>query len=373
MGIAKLPLRVVVIGCGRVFEQCHLPALRTLHDIDVVGLVDSNVDRLNTVADRLAVERRYTDYRVMLKEAAVDVVAVCTPPHLHAEIGLAVLDVGKHLFMEKPLALSLLDADRLVNRAAASSGKALAGFNLRWHRLVREARTMITGGSLGRLETMHTMFASRTGFLTPGSDWRHRHEVGGSVLFDLGIHHFDLWRVLMQSEIEEVSAHYRADDPAVECATVSATMGNGVLITASFARGLSDRNEVEIFGRDGELQLSCYRFDSLRLRRNSEPQGAARDWSRGVRRAFRNLPHAVALWRQGGDVIASYRAQWYHFIDAIRNDTPVECTFEEARSAVRVALATIESAAHGQPVRVAHAAGAITPLDPAERLSRTAG
>jgi hypothetical protein len=82
----------------------------------VVGLVDSNVDRLNTVADRLAVERRYSDYRVMLKEAAVDVVAVCTPPHLHAEIGLAVLDVGKHLFMEKPLALSLPDADRLVKR-----------------------------------------------------------------------------------------------------------------------------------------------------------------------------------------------------------------------------------------------------------------
>ncbi len=370
--MAKRPLRVVVIGCGQVWEHCHLPALRTLHELEVVGLVDSNVDRVNTIADRLAVTRRYSDYRVMLKETDADVVAVCTPPRLHADIGLAVLDAGKHLFMEKPLALSLHDADRLVNHASASSGKALVGFNLRWHRLVREAGVMLTRGRLGRLETMHTIFASRTGFLTAGSDWRRCHEAGGNLLFDLGIHHFDLWRVLMQSEVEEVSAQYRAGDPAVECATVQAVMGNGVLITASFARGLSDRNEVEICGRDAELRLSCYRFDSLRLRRNSEPQGAARQWLHGVRRAVRSLPYAARVWRQGGDVVASYRAQWQHFIDAIRNDRSVDCTFREARSALQVALAAIESAAHGQPVRVADAADVITPLDTAQRLTPAA-
>lgn len=373
MGTGKPPLRLVVIGCGRVVEQCHLPALRSLAAAEIVGLVDNNLDRLNTVADRLGVEHRYTDYRVMLKEATVDVVAVCAPPHLHAEIGLAVLDAGKHLFMEKPLALSLNDADRLIDRASTSAGKALVGFNLRWHRLVRQARALLDDGSLGRLEMMHTMFTSRTGFLTADSDWRHHHDLGGSVLVDLGIHHFDLWQFLTQSEVVEVSAQYRSDDPAVECATVTATMANGVLVTASFARGLSDRNELEMFGRNGWLRLSCYRFDSLSTCQNSEPQGAAREWLRGIHRMWRNLPQAALLRRQGGDVVNSYRAEWQHFIDAIRNDTPVQCSFEDARSALHIALATVESAAHGQPVRVAQAARAITPIDSAARLSRSAG
>jgi len=352
-------------------EQCHLPALRTLHDIRVTALVDDNRDHLNAVGDRLGVARRYDDYRAVLDDAAVDAVAVCAPPHLHAEIGLAVLDAGKHLFMEKPLALSIDDAGRLVERAAASASKALVGFNLRWHRLVREARAVTTRGRLGRLETMHSMFTSRSGFLAPDSDWRHRHELGGSVLFDLGIHHFDLWRFLTQSEVEEVCAQYRSDDAAIECATVSARMANGVLVTSSFARGLSDRNEIALRGREGELDLSCYRFDSLRMRHNAEPQGAARDWLRALRRAARTIPQAAMSWRQDGDVIASYRAQWQHFIDAIRNDTAIDCTFDEARRALLVALATVESASHGQAVRVAQAAGTIAPLGPVERLSRT--
>ncbi len=60
----------------------------------------------------------------MLNEAGVDLVAVCAPPQLHAEIGLAVVDAGKHLFMEKPLALSLHDADRLVKRAAGGGAQS---------------------------------------------------------------------------------------------------------------------------------------------------------------------------------------------------------------------------------------------------------
>jgi predicted dehydrogenase len=356
-----------------VTEQCHLPVLQTLAGIELVGFVDSDCDRLNTVGDRHGVRRRYNDYRVMLNEARADVVAVCVPPQFHAEIGLAVLDAGKHLFMEKPLALSLHEADQLAERAAASPGKVLIGFNLRWHRLVRRAREVIDGGSLGPLETMHTTFTSRTGFATHGSDWRHQHDLGGSVLFDLGIHHFDLWRFLMRSEVEEVFARYRSDDPAVERAAVSATMGNGVLVTALFSHGLSDTNELEICGRKGRLRLSCYRFDSLRVSENSAAHGAVRDWLSGMVRAFRNGPQAASGWRQGGDVIASYRAEWQHFIDSIRKDTRVQCSVEDARSALQVALATVESASCGQPVRVAQAARAIIPIASATRMSRTVG
>jgi myo-inositol 2-dehydrogenase / D-chiro-inositol 1-dehydrogenase len=373
VGSENPPLRLAVIGCGRVVEQCHLPALRTFAGLEVAALVDSDPDRLDRVAGGLGVRRRYRDYREMLNDGAVDVVAVCAPPHLHAEIGLAVLDAGKHLFLEKPLALSLADADRLVERAAAARGKALAGFNLRWHRLVRLAQHVIDNGELGLPATMHTEFTSATAFPAEGSAWRRQHDLGGGVLFDLGIHHFDLWRFLMRCEVEEVFAHRQADGGEVECVTVNATMANGALVTASFSHGVSDTNELEVHGRKARLRLSCYRFDSLHVDHNTAPRGPMHDWLAAMGRALRIVPQAAGRLLRGGDVIASYRAEWQHFIDVIRNGAPVQCGFEDARSALQITLAAIESASCGQPVRVARAAGAIAPLAAPAQVRHAAG
>jgi predicted dehydrogenase len=359
-----------VVGCGVVIERCHLPVLQTLKDIELVALVDTDPDRLNQVADRLNIHRRYSGYRSMLDDAPVDVVAVCAPPQYHAEIGLAVLDAGKHLFMEKPLALCLDDADRLVERAAASPAKALVGFNLRWHRLVRAALGVIADDGLGTLETMHTVFTSGTAFATARSEWRQRHDLGGSVLLDLGIHHFDLWRFLMRSEVDEVVAYRSAQDAEVECGTVSAVMANGALVTSSFSHGLTDANEVEICGRKGRLRFSCYRSGSFHVHENSAPQGGVRGRLREMMRALTHAPRMASQWRRGGDVIASYRGEWHHFIDAIRNGTPIHGSFEDGRSALQVALAAVESAARGQPLRVARAPRAITPTGTVARASR---
>jgi myo-inositol 2-dehydrogenase / D-chiro-inositol 1-dehydrogenase len=370
---ANPPLRLAVVGCGRVVEQCHLPALQTLAGVELVALVDTDLGVLHKIADRLGVRARYGDYRTGLDDARVDVVAVCAPPQFHAEIGLAVLDAGKHLFMEKPLALGLNDADRLVARAVAGPGKAFMAFNLRWHRLVRQARRVIDEGRLGALEMIHTAFTSRTGFRTEASDWRHRRDLGGSVLFDLGIHHFDLWRFLTQSEVEKVFANSSSNGRGIECATVSSTMENGVLVTSTFSHGLSDTNELEICGRRGRLRMSCYRFDSFWVSDNAAPQGALRDWLGRIGRVFRTVPQVASRLRRRGDVADSYRAEWQHFIDAIRSDTPVACTFEDARRAVQIALAAVESASRGQPIRVGHAARVIVPLASPTRMNRTVG
>ncbi len=353
------PLRLALIGCGRVVEQCHLPALQALTGITLVAVADTDSGRLNKVADRFGVRRRYGDYRAMLNDRGVDVVAVCAPPQFHPEMGLAVLDAGKHLFLEKPMALTLSDADRLVDRAAGVTGKAMAGFNLRWHRLVRQAQTIIAGGHLGAVVTMHTVFTSATAFPAQGSNWRRRHDLGGGVLFDLGIHHFDLWRFLMQCEVEELFAQRRCDERGAEYVMVSAIMANGVLVTSSFSHGVSDINEMEISGTKGRLSLSCYRFDSLRVCPNAAPSGAVRSWLSGAIGALRNAPQAAGQLLHGGDIIASYRAEWRHFIKAIRNDAPAQCGFEDARSALRVTLAAAESASLGQQVRITQSGEAV--------------
>lgn len=368
----KPPLRLALVGCGRVIERCHLPALRSLADLELVALVDPDATRLTALSQRTGVRRCDADYRAMLEDGSIDIVAVCAPPLLHGEIGLAVLDTGKHLFMEKPLALSLDDADRLVQRSAAAEVQAMVGFNLRWHRLIRQAQNVLAGGGLGAPVTMHTTFTSRSAFPAHDSQWRRRPDLGGGVLIDLGVHHFDLWRFLMRCEVEEVYVRQHLNEPGVECLAVSATMTNGALITGSFSHGVSDSNELEICGTRGRLSLSCYRFDSLRIDQNA-PRGALRSWTDGVIRALRSAPSAAIRWRQGGDTIASYRDQWRHFVDAIRGRIPLECGLEQGRSALRVALAAAQSASIGRPVSVAHATGSITPLAAPSDAGRATG
>ena len=362
VGTENTPIRLAIIGCGLAVEQCHLPALRRIAGLELVALVDSDLARLNRIADRAGVRRRHTDYRAMLDDAGVDLVAVCAPPQFHAEIGFAVFDAGKHLFMEKPLALSLHDADLLVERMTGAAGKALIGFNLRWHRLIRRARSIIEGGALGPLATIQTKFTSATAFPRELSTWRQRHDWGGGVLFDLGIHHFDLWRFLAGCEVDELFVHRRVDGPGHERATVCAMMANGVLVTSSFSHGVSDTNELDICGAKASLRLSCYRSDSLRIYENGAPRGAVRHWPGDAFQALRNVPQSFARLFDGGDIIASYRAQWQHFVDAIRSGAPIQPSFEEGRSALQIALAAAQSARNGQPVRLAQAAGTIAPL-----------
>src|SRR5947208_1988702 len=97
------PISLGLIGCGWVTAERHMPALRSLPEGRVLAVADINPDRLKQVADRFNIERRYTDFRALLKDPDIEAVGVCTPPGFHVEPALATLETGKHLFIEKPL------------------------------------------------------------------------------------------------------------------------------------------------------------------------------------------------------------------------------------------------------------------------------
>ncbi|HYM13776.1 MAG TPA: Gfo/Idh/MocA family oxidoreductase, partial [Bryobacterales bacterium] len=280
-----------------------------------------------------------------------DVVAVCVPPRFHAEIALAALDAGKHVFVEKPLALSLEECDRLVERSARAPQKAMVGFNLRWHRLLRRARERIAQGALGPIELIRTAFTMRPP--ADVSEWRKRRETGGGVLAELAVHHFDLWRYLTGSEVEEVFAASRSGLWEDETAIVTARMAGGPLASAIFSERTSNTNDVEIYGRDGSLRVSCYRSDSFELLPAGSTPGSVRTRLRRLAGTLQGLPRAALEARQGGGFRSTYQAEWRHFLDAILHDGPVNSTFHDGRCAQQVLLAATASVLQGRPVKVA--------------------
>lgn len=349
-------IRLGIVGCGDVTQLRHLPALRQTHGVEVVALADVDAARLESVANQFGVARRYHDYRELIK-GGIDAVAVCVPPRLHTEVALAALAAFKHAFIEKPLALSLEECDLLRERAGGDGSlKILVGFNLRWHRLAREARECVRRGELGDIKLVRTVLTSGTRLGGDSEGWRGRRESGGGALFELGSHHFDLIRfVLPGEEFEEVNASSVALDD--ETLTVNARTSGGAQIVSAFSGGTGENHELEIYGERGWLRVSFFRAEGLERFSTGQYSGSPGARLRKLGQTTLALPAMIRQLMRGGDYVASYAEEWRHFADSILNDRPLESTLDDGRRAVEIALAALTASATGRTVKIGGEAG----------------
>jgi myo-inositol 2-dehydrogenase / D-chiro-inositol 1-dehydrogenase len=319
-------IRLGIIGCGAVTELHHLPALKRVAEIRVVALADIDPARLQRLGSEYAIRDRHSTALELIQASSIDAVAVCLPPQLHAAVALDALDHGKHVFIEKPLALTLADCDRLIEASNhRPAQKVMVGFNLRWHRLVRRARDIINRDELGRIASVRTEFAGKKGKAADGD----------SVIFDLGVHHFDIVRFLLGTELAVISSTRDSSDAAT--VTLSAT--SGAQVVSSFARGTAENQTIEICGERGSLRLSCYRTDGLERFRANEQRGAVAARLRKATNTFVSLPRAVSQRSTGGEYAQSYVEEWKHFAEAILRDRPAHADLLAGTRAVEIALA----------------------------------
>lgn len=359
-------LRLGMVGCGRVAEACHLPALRGLGDIfQVVAVADADEHRVRRVAGTFDVGQAYPSLGAMLAGAAgsLDAIAICTPAGSHAEGVITALETGKHVFVEKPIALALDDADRIVAATEAhAKQKVMVGFNLRHHRLVRQAKQMIEGGVVGEIHQVRTLWTSNIRGRMKVPAWRNRRASGGGVLSEIAVHHIDLMRYLLRADVINAFAQSRHGEGEDEAATLALRLSDGVTVSSTFSELTGDANEIELIGSKGRLSLSIYRFDSLQF----APTGSYGARS-GLMRALKELPAAWSILRRGGDFHECYRQEWLAFADAVRNDREPAATPSDGREALRVVLAAGASANQGKPVAIADA-----PRQPQDAVDRPA-
>jgi len=352
MPVKPKTIRLGIIGCGRVAEERHFPALQYLPDIQVVAVADIDTDRLDFIANRYGIEQQFSDYRALLDRANIDAVGILTPTQSHAEIGLAALGAAKHVMVEKPLALNLAECEQLIARGADSSCKMVVGLNLRWHRLLRRAREFIQNGKLGRIKAIRSVFTHyRSGENAPY--WHRKRKLGGGIIFNEAVHHFDLWRYLLQIEVEQVFAYTRPS-PYYEDETLvtNALLSNGVLATGVFTLKTSPTSEVEIYGENGRLYLSLYQFDGFEFFSHTIYPGNITDRLKKSLCALFKLPKAIPIMRRGGDFQETFYGLWQHFADCINRNIASECTLEDGKRALQVSLAALESVLSRQPVQI---------------------
>ncbi|MCW5983162.1 MAG: glycosyltransferase [Bryobacteraceae bacterium] len=362
MILAK-PVRLGLVGCGEVTLYKHLPALRRVRGIQIAAVADLDLRKASDAAKRFGVRDCYSDLESLLAGVEVDAIGVCVPPGQHLRVAAAALDAGKHVWIDKPLALTGEECSALVALANRTRALAMTGFHMRWHRLVRQARDVLRSGELGEIESIRSVWNSpRSDEGLP--DWRARRESGGGALIEIGVHHFDLWRFLTGAEVRRVFAAARDGVRDDESAIVAATLDNGVLATAVLSERTSHDIEIEVCGSAGRLRVSLLRFEGLELFGAKDVPGALPVRLRRLVHLARELPAGLASMARGGEYRESYRLAWQHFVDAVASGRPPESTLVDGWRATEIALAAVESRGAGLPLDVDPAPPLAPPAEP---------
>jgi predicted dehydrogenase len=279
-------LRFAVIGTGAFAEACHIPGLQSHPQAEVVAVCGRNGERAAALAAKLGVPEVETDAARLLARGDLDGVTICTPNAAHRELALFAFARDKHVFCEKPLGLSVAEAEEMARAAEAGGRVHQVAFTYRYLLGVEELRRRVAAGAVGEPFLFRAQHDYWDG-LRPGAPigWRElAAPSGGGTLYDMGSHLFDLARFVLGpidsvrgtvQHLDRVQAdpgtgagrRVETDDRAAAWFRfASGAEGEWVASRVTPARS---PNFVQVAGREGALEawLSRGRVDQLRFAR----------------------------------------------------------------------------------------------------------
>ncbi len=326
-------------------------------------LVGRDDGAVKEAAERYGWAESATDWGSVVARDDVDIVDICTPGHLHAEIALAALEAGKHVLVEKPLANSMGESEAMVRAAEAASGRgarSMVGFNYRRVPALALARDVIARGEIGEVREVRAAYLQD--WLADASapmTWRLRRETAGSgALGDLASHVVDQLHFLLGDPVVRASGHLhtfvdsRPGDRGAEPVTVDdaawARLENasGAVASVEVSRVATGRKNglaIEVYGSQGSLSFDLERLNELQLN------------NQRVLVTESDHPYLDAWWPpghvRGWDLrFTSQPAAFLGAIDAGSDPSP---SFAEGAAVQRVLAAIEESAAgSGRTVEV---------------------
>ncbi|MBR9776541.1 MAG: Gfo/Idh/MocA family oxidoreductase [Cytophagales bacterium] len=201
-------IKVAVVGTGFI-GPAHIEALRRNPNIEVATLCEVNEELAKEKAALLGIEKAML-FEDMLKDEEIKVVHICTPNFLHYSQSKAVLEAGKHVVCEKPLATKIEEAEELVALAEKTGLVNAVHFNLRYYPMVRQMKTMRESGELGDIYSIMGSYLQDWLFLQTDYNWRLEPDKSGDsrAIADIGSHLLDLTEYVTGLKITEVMADF---------------------------------------------------------------------------------------------------------------------------------------------------------------------
>lgn len=343
-------MKYALIGCGRISTN-HIKAAVN-NKLKIVAVCDVVPEHMEAVLAKHGLEndksiKRYTDYKLMLDECKPELVSIATESGLHVQIALWCIDHGVNCIIEKPMAMSMADADEIIRRSEERGVKVSACHQNRFNIAVQQMRKALEAGRFGHIShgSIHVRWNRNKDYYTQ-APWRGTWAQDGGALMNQCIHGIDLLRWMMGDEVDEVyGVTCQQQHDYLECEDVGMAVvkfRNGAVGTIEGTTNVFPKNLEEtlyLFGETGTVKLGGKSTNNIDVWDFAD-EGEEDQKNKGLEEVTSNV------YGNG------HTSLFADVIDAIKNDRAPYVDAYAGRRALEMVLAIYKSAAEGQPVKL---------------------
>ena len=343
-------MKYALIGCGRISPN-HLEAAIN-NNLGIVGICDIVPENMDILLNKLNIDtnkyKKFTDYKEMLENEKPELVAIATESGKHAQIALDCLDAGCNVIIEKPIALSLEDADKIIEKAKEKDLVVCANHQNRFNKSIQKIRQAVESGEFGKMlyGTAHIRWNRGQDYYTQ-APWRGTWAQDGGALMNQCIHNIDLLRWMMGDEIDEVCAytdnlnHDYIEAEDLGMAIVKFKNGSYGIIegtTNIYPKNLEET--LYLFGKKGTVKTGGKSVNIIEEWIFADSKEDAEE----VKKNNSEMPKNVYGF--------GHTPLYKDVINAIETHTKPLIDAEAGRRALELVLAIYKSAAEGKPVKL---------------------
>jgi predicted dehydrogenase len=326
-------IRWGVLSTAKIGREKVIPAIQRGQFGTVTAIASRDLARARAVAAELDIEKPYGSYQQLLSDRNIDAVYISLPNHLHVRWAIRSLEMGKHVLCEKPIGLSVAEAEQLAGVAATKPKlKVMEAFMYRFHPQWQAARRLLQEGRIGQLRTIHSFFSYHN---DDPQNIRNQRDIGGGALMDIGCYPISLSRFIFDAEPLRVMGQIERD-PTTQTDRLTSALLEFFQGTSTFtaATQLVPYQRVNIFGTTGRIEIE--------IPFNAPSDQPCRLWLEAGKQPGGRIEEVRF------EVCDQYALQVDAFAQAILNDAPVPTPLADAVANMRVierVLASAEKAA----------------------------
>lgn len=351
--------KVAILGAGFISE-IHLESYhRFIPEADVVAVYARNEEKAKEFATKHSIAKWYTDVDKLIKESGCEIVDICLPNFLHAEACIKAAKAGKHIIIEKPLAVTLEEADAMIDECKKANVKLMYAEELCFAPKYERVRHLVKEGAVGEVY----MLKQSEKHSGPHTDWFYDVNLaGGGVLMDMGCHAMEWFRWMLgnvkaKSVYASMSTVYHKERTKGEDnSVVIVEFENGVTAVAenSWAKhgGMDDRSEVH--GTGGVIYADLFMG-------NSAISYSRHGYGYAMEKADTTVGWSFTVFEEVFN--QGYPHELKHFVDCVRNDKEPLVTGEDGRVVLEILYAAYASAGQGKKIMLPFKANVKKPID----------
>ena len=346
-------MKYALIGCGRIATNHIKAVINNKSELDFVAVCDVLPDAMENLLAKHDLQNdtsieRFTDYKELVsKHPDLDLVAIATESGIHAEIALYLIDNGINVIIEKPMAMSMVDAEEIVRRSAEKGVKVSVCHQNRFNIAVQEMRNALESGRFGKIShgSINVRWNRNKDYYDQ-APWRGKWASDGGCLFNQCIHGIDLLRWMMGDEVDEVygvtKQQFHGYLEAEDVGMAVVKFKNGAVGTIEGTVNVYPKNLEEtlyLFGEKGTVKIGGTSTNNIDVW-NFADENEEDSKNKGLQEATSNV------YGNG------HTSLYADVIDAVKNNRKPYIDATAGRNAVEMILAIYKSAATGEPVKL---------------------